>query len=170
MLKFLRVCALSSFSLGMALSGSSWAATGIQDLRPVQQPQSYLHIYLTSGQLVKQLELPPEGRWCLYWEHSVAGFTVQDCFRERAGELLLESSRQPDFAAGLGHTPGQGQLISDEQGGYRLESINQVMANQQLRLRVGSSKVNHRIDYEQGLLELYPLVGQQVIILKLVIE
>lgn len=100
----------------------------------------------------------------------MAGFTVKDCFLRTGGQLLLESSLQPDFAAGLGHTPGQGQLTTSSQGGYLIQEINQPVQGQQLRLRVGSPQVNHRIVYEQQELALYPLSGEASVVLRLVIE
>ena len=44
--------------------------------------------------------------WCVLWNHSVEGFPVTDCYENRDGQMVLVRSRQPDFAAGLGHYPG----------------------------------------------------------------
>ncbi|MDR9468677.1 DUF1850 domain-containing protein [Marinospirillum sp.] len=86
--------------------------------------------------------------WCLHWQHSVAGFRVRDCFRIRSGQLLLEASHQPDFAAGLGHIEGRGIQVSDGRGGYWIRDINSPVANNTLRLRVGSREVNHRLVFD----------------------
>lgn len=92
-----------------------------------------------------QIDLPDDGRWCLVWNHSVQGFTVEDCFRVEQGRLLLDSSHQPDFAAGLGHTPGRGQMTSDDQHGYRIIDMQVPMPDNQLWLRIGAKRVDHRI-------------------------
>ncbi len=92
------------------------------------------------------IPLPDSGHWCLHWHHSVQGFLVRDCFRvDASGTLLLDTSYQPDFAAGLDHIPGRGRLESDGEGGYIIENINEPVPGNRLRLRVGSQAVDHRI-------------------------
>ncbi|MYL23353.1 DUF1850 domain-containing protein [Halomonas alkaliantarctica] len=92
----------------------------------------------------------PEGeRWCVEWNHSVAHFTVRDCYRNVAGRMQLERSHQPDFAAGLGHTPGRGKQVSDGQGGYWIEQINEPVPDNRYPLRVGAMTVNHRLVWQQ---------------------
>ncbi|MEX0584295.1 MAG: DUF1850 domain-containing protein [Natronospirillum sp.] len=91
------------------------------------------------------LPLSDSGNWCLHWNHSVAGFPVEDCFRVEAGQLLLHYSRQPDFAAGLDHIPGRGSLETDPQGGYLISNIDEPINNNELWLRLGSLAVDHRI-------------------------
>lgn len=63
---------------------------------------------------------------------------------------MLSHSYQPDFAAGLDHLPGRGNLISDGQGGYIIQDINEPLNNNELVLRVGSTRVDHRI-VQQGI-------------------
>lgn len=87
-------------------------------------------------------------QWCLVWNHSVAGFTVTDCFVWRPPRMILESSHQPDFAAGLGHIPGRGAMLSDAAGGYLIEGIDQPIAGNALGLRVGSAAVDHRLEID----------------------
>ncbi|QJR00684.1 DUF1850 domain-containing protein [Halomonas sp. PGE1] len=97
----------------------------------------------------------PEGEaWCLEWNHSVAGFPVQDCYRHRDGLMVLERSHQPDFAAGLGHVPGRGRQVSDGEGGYWIEEIDEPVPGNRYRLRVGSPEVNHRLLHEGRRLSL----------------
>src|SRR5690554_1969383 len=95
-------------------------------------------------------------RWCLHWNHSVAGFLVRDCFATIDGRMMLERSHQPDFAAGLGHIPGRGEMTSAPEGGYWIENMDEYVPNNCYRLRVGAQGVNHTLvleGYEQNLSE-----------------
>lgn len=105
---------------------------------------------LDSNERVLNLELAEDGQWCLHWYHSVARFLVRDCFSWHQSQLMLSHSYQPDFAAGLDHLPGRGNLISDGQGGYIIQDINEPLNNNELVLRVGSTRVDHRI-VQQGI-------------------
>ncbi|KAA0013276.1 DUF1850 domain-containing protein [Billgrantia pellis] len=84
-------------------------------------------------------------RWCLGWNHSVKKFPVLDCYRYQEGRMVLERSHQPDFAAGLGHTLGRGVQVSDGQGGYWIEDIDEPVPGDRYTLRVGSPIVDHRL-------------------------
>ncbi|MCL7943608.1 DUF1850 domain-containing protein [Marinobacter sp. ATCH36] len=92
-----------------------------------------------------EISLPEGGRWCLVWNHSVQGFPVTDCFQMQDGQLMLDSSHTPDFAAGLGHTEGRGTLESDDEHGYRIVEMQVPISGNHLWLRVGALSVNHRI-------------------------
>ncbi|MHB2267423.1 DUF1850 domain-containing protein [Aliihoeflea sp. PC F10.4] len=83
--------------------------------------------------------------WCIVWNHSVAGFEVEDCYSLRDGAMVLERSHQPDFAAGLGHIPERGVQRSDGAGGYWIDGIDEVVPGNCYRLRIGSARVDHRI-------------------------
>lgn len=98
-----------------------------------------------SGTVLVQRTIPPGGRWCLAWNHSVAGFAVRDCYRHVEGRMVLERSHQPDFAAGLGHIPGRGRQHSDGRGGYWIEDIDEPVPGNAYALRVGSAAVDHRL-------------------------
>ena len=97
------------------------------------------------GHLIAAEELGPDGRWCLVWNHSVAGFAVSDCFRFDAGRLVLERSHQPDFAAGLGDVPGRGTVHGDGRGGYWIEGIEAPVPASGLVVRLGGPAVAHRL-------------------------
>ena len=115
------------------------------------------------GEVLFSFPLAPEERWCLLWNHSVAGFTVSDCFVYRPPSMVLERSHQPDFAAGLGHTQGRGELTSDGAGGYWIEHIDQPLAHNTLNLRVGSSAVDHRIVHRELTTSIsHAIAGQRV--------
>lgn len=109
----------------------------------------------------------PEQRWCLTWNHSVAGFQVRDCFVFRPPHLLLASSHQPDFAAGLGHIVGRGVMRGDTPGGYHIESIDEVLPDNRLRLRIGSAAVDHRIEFADERIYLSRLAAHQAVDIRL---
>jgi hypothetical protein len=121
-----------------------------------------------AGLEVAGFSIQPHEQWCLLWNHSVAGFTVRDCFVYDPPRLVLDSSHQPDFAAGLGHVIGRGTMLSDSTGGYRIESINEPMPGNRLRLRVGAPSVDHRIEFQGGSISLSELAGQRVVEIRLV--
>src|SRR5699024_4494663 len=100
------------------------------------------------GHVLMVIPMPDDDTWCLLWNHSVAGFTVSDCFVLQDNNLLLYSSHQPDFAAGLGYVEGRGKLASDGHGGYLITDINEPVPGNALALRVGSMAVNHRVLYK----------------------
>lgn len=97
------------------------------------------------GELLTSIPLRSNDDWCLLWNHSVAGFMVSDCFVNQDTTMLLHSSHQPDFAAGLGYMEGRGELASDGRGGYRIENIDEPVPGNALTLRVGSMAVDHRL-------------------------
>ncbi|MGR4066987.1 DUF1850 domain-containing protein [Billgrantia sp. C5P2] len=97
------------------------------------------------GETLVEVPLEPGMRWCLGWNHSVKKFPVLDCYRYHQGRMVLERSHQPDFAAGLGHTPGRGIQVSDGQGGYWIENIDEPVPGDRYTLRVGSPAVDHRL-------------------------
>lgn len=97
------------------------------------------------GTFLVRTAMPEGAQWCLDWNHSVEGFRVSDCYQNHAGVMTLMKSHQPDFAAGLGHTPGRGEQVSDGKGGYWIRRINEAVPGNRYVLRVGSLAVNHRL-------------------------
>lgn len=130
-------------------------------------PTYSLQVMTSDQQELFSFSLNEQESWCLVWNHSVAGFAVEDCFSIVAGQWLLNSSHQPDFAAGLGHTLGRGKQLSDGQGGYLIQDMAVAMSNNQLVLRVGSLAVNHRIIYRQTIISLSELAAGRRVILRL---
>ncbi|WP_323768626.1 DUF1850 domain-containing protein [Marinovum sp.] len=100
---------------------------------------------LPDGTEIGRIAVAEGGGWCVLWNHSVQGFPVQDCYRNRAGRMVLVRSHQPDFAAGLGHLPGRGRQVSDGRGGYWIEDIDEPVPGDAYVLRPGRAGVNHRI-------------------------
>ncbi|WP_445003435.1 DUF1850 domain-containing protein [Halomonas mongoliensis] len=113
-----------------------------------------LEVTADSGRRIASLPMPEGEAWCLEWNHSVAGFPVLDCYRHREGLMVLERSHLPDFAAGLDHIPGRGRQVSDGEGGYWIEAIDEPVPGNRYRLRVGSPEVNHRLLHEGRRLSL----------------
>ena len=97
------------------------------------------------GTEIARLPAPDGTGWCLLWNHSVQGFPVADCFENRGGRMVLVSSHQPDFAAGLGHIPERGRQVSDGAGGYRILDIDEPVPGGVLTLRPGRATVDHRL-------------------------
>ncbi|WP_348814774.1 DUF1850 domain-containing protein [Halomonas sp. H10-59] len=97
------------------------------------------------GAALVELPMPDGAGWCLAWNHSVEGFEVLDCYRNLGGATVLERSHLPDFAAGLDHVPGRGRQVSDGQGGYWIEDIDEPVPGNRYRLRVGAKRVDHRL-------------------------
>ena len=108
-------------------------------------------------------------RWCLVWNHSVTGEEVRDCFREDAGQVLLERSYQIDFSsAGLGHIPGRGTIVPDGRGGQWIENINEPVQETGLVLRAGAMAVNHRLVLDSGTFSLSEIAAGQRVTIRLV--
>lgn len=100
---------------------------------------------LPDGTEIARLEVPEGTAWCVLWRHSVKGFEVSDCYRNRAGAMVLERSHLPDFAAGLDHIPGRGTQVSDGKGGYFIEGIDEPVPGNAYVLRPGGPEVDHRL-------------------------
>lgn len=130
-------------------------------------PAYHLQVVTRDQQLLLNLPLEEQEDWCLVWNHSVAGFAVEDCFLIMDGQWILDSSHQPDFAAGLGHTLGRGKQLSDGEGGYLIQGMNVKISENQMLLRVGSLAVNHRFNYRQKIISLSELAAGQRVTLKL---
>jgi len=131
-------------------------------------PAYHLQVVTSDQQILLNLPLNEQEDWCLVWNHSVAGFAVKDCFFIKAGQWILNSSHQPDFAAGLGHTLGRGVQLSDGEGGYLIQNMAVKISGNQMVLRVGSLAVNHRFDYRQKIISLGELAAGQRVTLKLI--
>lgn len=100
---------------------------------------------LEDGTEIARLNIPEGAGWCVIWNHSVELFQVEDCYENRAGRMVLIRSHQPDFAAGLDHIPGRGVQISDGNGGYWIEKLDEPVPGDAYVLRPGGPRVNHRI-------------------------
>jgi hypothetical protein len=113
--------------------------------RPDAALAADLVVTATDGTEIVRLQVPEGTGWCILWNHSVQGFPVTDCFENRGGRMVLTRSRQPDFAAGLGHIPGRGRQVSDGEGGYWILDIDEPVPGDALVLRPGAGAVDHRL-------------------------
>jgi len=105
---------------------------------------------LPDGAEIAHLNVPEGQGWCVLWRHSVQGFEVEDCYENRDGRMVLVRSHQPDFAAGLGHIVGRGRELSDGEGGYWIEDIDEPVPHNSYVLRPGTMAVNHRLSAASG--------------------
>src|SRR5690554_6884475 len=137
---------LSVLLLCLALASASI----LDSARANSVSDAQLVVITDKGAILAQITMPEGARWCLGWNHSVRHFTVLDCYHHRAGNMELERSHQPDFAAGLGYTEGRGELVSDGEGGYWIENINEPVPGNRYVLRVGSPQVDHRLLWQRG--------------------
>ena len=113
------------------------------------------------GSEIARMSVPDGSGWCVLWNHSVAGFPVADCYENRGGSMVLVHSRQPDFAAGLGHIPGRGRLISDGEGGYWILDIDEPVPGDAYVLRAGSGPVDHRLKVGDTIVSLTAVAERQ---------
>ncbi len=109
------------------------------------QADSLTATQVDTGTVLAVFDVPEGAGWCILWHHSVQGFEVSDCYENREGVMVLVRAHLPDFAAGLGHIPGRGTQVSDGQGGYWIEDIDEPVPDNAYILRPGAGFVDHRI-------------------------
>jgi hypothetical protein len=138
-------------------------------LAPLAAAAGELRVVGPDGGALLALPVEDGDRWCLVWNHSVTGDEVRDCFRAADGRMLLERSRQRDFAAaGLGQIPGRGEVVPDGDGGYWIERIDMAIPSAGLPLRVGSMRVDHRLAAGGRVVSLSALAAGRRVTLRLV--
>lgn len=113
------------------------------------------------GTEIARLAVPEGAGWCVLWNHSVQGFPVADCYENRGGHMVLVRSRQPDFAAGLGHIPGRGRQVSDGAGGYWILDIDEPVPGDAYVLRPGAGPVDHRLEMGGTVVSLSQAAARQ---------
>ncbi|TFH86067.1 DUF1850 domain-containing protein [Billgrantia azerbaijanica] len=136
-------------------------------LAHAQSAAGVLEVIDAEGERLVSLAMPEGAGWCLEWNHSVEGFPVRDCYRHRDGRMVLERSHLPDFAAGLDHIPGRGRQVSDGEGGYWIEAIDEPVPGNAYRLRVGSMAVDHRLVAEGSRVSLSALAAGRRVTVRL---
>ncbi|SFU77221.1 DUF1850 domain-containing protein [Halomonas korlensis] len=128
-----------------------------------------LEVLDVQGERLLAIPMPKGAGWCLEWNHSVAGFAVLDCYRHRDGRMVLQRSHMPDFAAGLDHIPGRGRQVSDGEGGYWIEDIDEPVPGNAYRLRVGSMNVDHRLVTDSSRVSLSALAADRRVTIRLAV-
>jgi hypothetical protein len=136
---------LAGGGLAALLLASPVAADGAARDLVASSARDLIATRLADGAEIARLPVPDGAGWCVLWRHSVQGFEVADCYENRGGRMVLVTSRQPDFAAGLGHIPGRGVQRSDGAGGYVIEGIDEPVPGDAYVLRPGGPEVDHRI-------------------------
>ncbi len=126
-----------------------------------------LQVVGPTGKTLIALPVNAGEQWCLLWNHSVAGFVVSDCFSNDSGVMKLQSSHQPDFAAGLGDMEGRGTVVADPRGGYLITDIGEPIPDNSLVVRLGSLAVDHRLLYRGKEISLSSLAAGQRTTLRL---
>ena len=144
---------LALFALTTLLT-SAFAETYSKELKT---KETYLTISDSDGTSVLELPLNEIPTWIFRWNHSVTGVTVSDYYFWDGSNIILTDSHTPAFDAGLGHIPGRGKLKSDGLNGYFIIGIDEAVPNNRYALRVGSLRVNHRIEHAG---EIYSLSEQ----------
>ncbi|MCD8512438.1 MAG: DUF1850 domain-containing protein [Nitrincola sp.] len=147
----------------------SWLILSLMLILPLSASEQVsdfvLEIRDTENSTIAQIPII-DRQWCLHWNHSVTGIAVEDCYRINDRQMLLNHSWQPDFAAGLGHVEGRGELSLHPEGGYLISHIDEPVPNNLLWLRVGSNRVAHTVHTGDTQLNLSALAaGQRVQIL-----
>jgi len=122
-------------------------------------PAGVLTATMPDGTELARLTVPDGTGWCVLWRHSVQGFEVADCYENRDGAMVLVRAHLPDFAAGLDHIPGRGRQVSDGQGGYWIEDIDEPVPGNAYILRPGSMAVDHRLSAASGEVSLSALAA-----------
>ena len=103
------------------------------------RPGPELLVVSAEGHEVARIPLRTDPTWEVRWVHSVAGIVVRDIFAWRDGRMFLTDSLTPQLdVAGLGHTPGRGELRDDGEGGYWIAGIDEPVPGGSYWLRVGS--------------------------------
>lgn len=137
---WLLAVAASSLALAFMGLGSGFARAASPGLTGAQ-----LVVLDQHGTLLLSLSLADDPTWIIRWNHSVTGIVVSDYYEYTDGVMYLRASHTPSFDAGLGHVPGRGRVESDGAHGYWIRDLDEPVAGNAYRLRVGASRVDHRV-------------------------
>jgi hypothetical protein len=104
------------------------------------RPGPELVVSTSAGAEVLRLPLRGDPTWEVRWVHSVTAIVVRDIYAWRDGRMLLTDSLTPQLdVAGLGHTPGRGELRDDGEGGFWIAGIDEPVPGNGYWLRVGGA-------------------------------
>lgn len=144
------------------LMASAQTAVLASDLRAdVAQTRVLTATLVEDGTEIARLPVADGAGWCVLWRHSVQGFEVADCYENRGGHMVLVRSHQPDFAAGLGHLIGRGRQLSDGEGGYWIEDLDEPVPGDSYILRPGGPAVDHRLRTDDAEISLSAVAARK---------
>lgn len=123
--------------------------------RPAEPPPQ-LRVIIPAGEELLRIPLEQGLSWEVHWQHSVAGILVRDRYRWQDGQMLLTDSWTPLLdVAGLGYTPGRGELrVEAETGDFWIAEINEAVPGNVHRIRIGSRHAPTTLVYAE---RAYPL-------------
>ncbi len=100
-----------------------------------------LVVTTAAGEELVRVSLGADPTWAYVWVHSVAQVRVRDVFAWRDATMLLTDQMTPLIdIAGLGHTPGRGELRDDGDGGYWIAGIDAPIAGNVHRFIIGTER------------------------------
>ncbi len=79
----------------------------------------------------------------LTWVHSVSAIPVREVFRVEGGELWLEETHNPWFAAGLGEVAGRGRTVAEANHAVAIVDLHERAEG--MALRIGSPEIHHTV-------------------------
>jgi hypothetical protein len=118
-------------------------------------PPAILRVVTKGGDEILRVPLEQGPTWEIHWQHSVANILVRDRFTWRDGRMLLTDTLTPLLdVAGLGHTPGRGELRDDGNGGAWIAAIDEAIPGNAYWIRIGSARAPTTLVYAE---RSYPL-------------
>lgn len=125
----------------LAIAGATAPAQAAGDPSPpADRAAARLRVVTAADEVIVDVPLAEDGTWELLWTHSVAQVVVRDSFAWRRSMMWLTDHRTPYLdIAGLGHTPGRGELRDDGAGGSWIADIDLRLAGDVHRFIIGSA-------------------------------
>jgi hypothetical protein len=125
----------------LAIAGAAAPAEAAGDPDPpADRDGARLRVVTAAGEVIVDVPLAEDHTWELIWTHSVAQVPVRDSFAWRRSMMWLTDHRTPYLdIAGLGHTPGRGEIRDDGEGGTWIADIDLRLADDVHRFIIGSA-------------------------------
>ena len=125
----------------LAVAGATAPVQAAGDPSPAaDRAAPRLRVVTAAEEVIVDVPLAEDGTWELLWTHSVAQVPVRDSFAWRKSMMWLTDHRTPYLdIAGLGHTPGRGELRDDGAGGIWIAGIDLRLAGDVHRFIIGSA-------------------------------
>lgn len=124
----------------LAIAGATAPAQAAGDPSSAGRAAARLRVVTAAEEVIVDVPLSEDATWELVWTHSVAQVPVRDSFAWRESMMWLTDHRTPYLdIAGLGHTPGRGELRDDGEGGHWIAGIDLRLAGDVHRFIIGSA-------------------------------